>query len=111
MAQAVPAMSLDSTKLFEFDCFLISDCYSIGTVARVYIWESAEISATIMATSIPMLRKLALSATRRGVPRENEGDVVLSNFRRQLRMINLRSEGTESTKISSPQPLSNPETR
>ncbi|KAK7441074.1 hypothetical protein Landi51_10277 [Colletotrichum acutatum] len=41
----------------------IFDSGSIYTLSTLFVWESAEISATIMATSIPMLRKLAVNVT------------------------------------------------
>ncbi|KAJ0109491.1 hypothetical protein J7T55_000417 [Diaporthe amygdali] len=81
--------------LFKFDPS------SIATAAGLYIWESAEISATIMAASIPMLRKLALNAGTRDSPPESGENVLLSNFRRQLRIFGLKSEQTNNTTSSS----------
>ncbi|KAK1726428.1 hypothetical protein CaCOL14_012144 [Colletotrichum acutatum] len=71
------------------------DSSSADTLNHLFIWESAEISATIMAVSIPMLRKLAFSIKARDSSRSE--DTLLSVFQRQLRIAGLGSTNTRYT--------------
>ncbi|KAG7054304.1 putative integral membrane protein [Colletotrichum scovillei] len=71
------------------------DSLSADTLNHLFVWESAEISATIMAVSIPMLRKLAFSFKARDTSRSE--DTLLSVFQRQLRIAGLGSTNTRHT--------------
>ncbi|KAK1712540.1 hypothetical protein BDP67DRAFT_517580 [Colletotrichum lupini] len=70
----------------------IFDSGSIYTLSTLFIWESAEISATIMATSISMLRKLAVNISTRYSSRGSSENTMLSVFQRQLRIAGLSND-------------------
>ncbi|KAK1714224.1 hypothetical protein BDP67DRAFT_489090 [Colletotrichum lupini] len=83
------------------------NCFNPLDNRGLFIWESAEIAATIMAASIPVLRKLSLSRRRHNIApnmRENQEEAMRSSFRRQLRMVGLRSQVTANTNTTQAAP-------
>ncbi|KAK1460559.1 hypothetical protein CCUS01_08906 [Colletotrichum cuscutae] len=91
-------------KIFHLFSFNPLDNNKLG---GLFIWESAEIAATIMAASIPVLRKLSLSRRRHNIApnmRENQEEAMRSSFRRQLRMVGLGSQVTENTNTTQAAP-------
>ncbi|KAK1496586.1 hypothetical protein CTAM01_08224 [Colletotrichum tamarilloi] len=93
--------------LFSFNPLDNKSNYSIDKLGGLFIWESAEIAATIMAASIPVLRKLSLSRRRHNIApnmRENQEEAMRSSFRRQLRMVGLGSQVTENTNTTQAAP-------
>ncbi|OHF02061.1 hypothetical protein CORC01_02640 [Colletotrichum orchidophilum] len=62
------------------------------TLSNLFIWESAETSATIMAASIPVLRKLALNVTMGHSSHESSEATMLSVFQRQLRIAGISAD-------------------
>ncbi|OHE95190.1 hypothetical protein CORC01_09577 [Colletotrichum orchidophilum] len=86
--------------LFSLQSTSAKSYSSADKLGGLFIWESAEIAATIMAASIPVLRKLSLSRRRHSVApnmRENQEGAMRSSFRRQLRMVGLGSQVTNNT--------------
>ncbi|KAK1531620.1 hypothetical protein CPAR01_11269 [Colletotrichum paranaense] len=91
-------------RIFHLFSFNPLDNNKLG---GLFIWESAEIAATIIAASIPVLRKLSLSRRRHNIApnmRENQEEAMRSSFRRQLRMVGLVSQVTENTNTTQAAP-------
>ncbi|KAK1465553.1 hypothetical protein CMEL01_11545 [Colletotrichum melonis] len=104
MSMGFGAGATGIVKIFHLFSFNPLDNNKLG---GLFIWESAEIAATIIAASIPVLRKLSLSRRRHNIApnmRENQEEAMRSSFRRQLRMVGLVSQVTENTNTTQAAP-------
>ncbi|KAK0368108.1 hypothetical protein CLIM01_14538 [Colletotrichum limetticola] len=89
--------------LLQFNPHENEQVYILDRTGGLFIWESAEIAATIIAASIPMLRKIACHRNRGTYAldcHENRTRAMRSAFERQLRIAGLQSGDNKSDEIN-----------